>query len=154
MSLYMGALTHENSRRILAFDVAATGLHPTDNQRRAMVERTAKLRRKIFAWIDVQSKFLPELERLRELQDEARARVAGTQPVPGIKVPDIALWLPSSIVAGAAPPTADVSHHMQSHIICCWVVEMIKILQDRPPLRSGTFTNFSGNNATSLTSIK
>jgi hypothetical protein len=66
-----------------------------------MVERTAKLRRKIFTWIDVQSKFFPELERLRELQDEARARVAGTQPVPGIKVPDIALWLPSSIVAGA-----------------------------------------------------
>ncbi|KAJ6538207.1 hypothetical protein DFH09DRAFT_1249732 [Mycena vulgaris] len=96
--LSMG-LQLEDQQRILGFDVAATGLHPTDNQRRMMVERTAKLRRKIFAWIDVQAKFFPELVRVRESEDDARRRTAGTQPVPGIKVSDLALWLPSAIAA-------------------------------------------------------
>ncbi|KAJ7080573.1 hypothetical protein B0H15DRAFT_953443 [Mycena belliarum] len=97
--LAMG-LQLEDQQRILAFDVAGTGLHPTDNQRRAMVERTAKLRRKIFAWIDVQVKFFPELVRIRELEDQARARSAGSQPIPGVKVSDLTLWLPSAMVAG------------------------------------------------------
>ncbi|KAJ6471701.1 hypothetical protein DFH09DRAFT_1344088 [Mycena vulgaris] len=70
-----------------------------NNQRRMMVERTAKLRRKIFAWIDVQAKFFPELVRVRELEDDTRRHTAGTQPVPGIKVSDLTLWLPSAIAA-------------------------------------------------------
>ncbi|KAJ7073559.1 hypothetical protein B0H15DRAFT_925638 [Mycena belliarum] len=104
-------------RRILAFDISATGLHPTDNQRRGMVERTAKLRRKIVAWIDLEEKFHPELVLVRELEDHARTRSAGTQPVPGIKVPDMRLWLPSAIAAapgsGSAVPscTTDTMLH-------------------------------------------
>ncbi|KAJ7839392.1 hypothetical protein B0H14DRAFT_3086972 [Mycena olivaceomarginata] len=49
----------EDQQRVLAFDVAATGLHPTDGQRRAMIERTSKLRRKIVTWAEVQQKFFP-----------------------------------------------------------------------------------------------
>ncbi|KAJ7835681.1 hypothetical protein B0H14DRAFT_2363241, partial [Mycena olivaceomarginata] len=55
----------EEQQRVLASDVAATGLHPTDGQRRAMTERTSKLRRKIFAWIDIQQKFFPALANIR-----------------------------------------------------------------------------------------
>jgi hypothetical protein len=71
-----------------------------------MIERTSKLRRKIFAWIDVQTKFFPGLAIVRELEDAARARAAQSQTVPGIKVSDIALWLPSAIAA--SPPRSDV----------------------------------------------
>ncbi|KAJ6570826.1 hypothetical protein DFH09DRAFT_1362492 [Mycena vulgaris] len=98
----------EDQQRVIAFDMAATGLHPTDNQRRAMIERTSKLRRKIFAWIEVQTKFFPQLARLRDLEDEARARIAETQVVPGIKVSDISLWLPSTIASAAGPDAAEV----------------------------------------------
>ncbi|KAJ7763733.1 hypothetical protein B0H16DRAFT_1311081, partial [Mycena metata] len=56
----------EEQQRTLCFDMAATGLHPTNDQRRAMVECTTKLRRKIFAWIEVQTKFFPALADRRE----------------------------------------------------------------------------------------
>ncbi|KAJ7449011.1 hypothetical protein FB451DRAFT_1102933, partial [Mycena latifolia] len=98
----------EEQQRTIAFDVAATGLHPTENQRRAMIERCSKLRRKIFAWIDIQAKFYPQLARLRELEDEARARIAAVQVVPGIKVSDITLWLPSAIAAAPGPDAKSV----------------------------------------------
>ncbi|KAJ7818926.1 hypothetical protein B0H13DRAFT_2132258 [Mycena leptocephala] len=96
----------EEQQRTLGFDAAAMGLHPTDEQRRAMIERTSKLRRKIVSWIDVQTKFFPGLATVRELEDAARARAARSQAVPGIKVSDIGLWLPSTIAA--APPRSDV----------------------------------------------
>ncbi|KAJ7145473.1 hypothetical protein C8R46DRAFT_966281 [Mycena filopes] len=89
----------EDQQRILAFDVAATGLHPTDGQRRAMIERTSKLRRKIVAWTELQTKFFPGLTNVRELEDEERARNAGTAPIPGVDVYAIQLWLPSAIAA-------------------------------------------------------
>ncbi|KAJ7890976.1 hypothetical protein B0H14DRAFT_3428848 [Mycena olivaceomarginata] len=87
----------EDQQRVLASDVASTGLHPTDRQRRAMVERTSKLRRKIVAWIDVQSRFFPGLKNVRELEDEARAQISATDAVPGIAVSEMMLWLPSAI---------------------------------------------------------
>ncbi|KAJ7076280.1 hypothetical protein B0H15DRAFT_1006298 [Mycena belliarum] len=43
----------EDQQRTLRFDVLATGLHPTSDQTRTMVERSSKLRRKILAWIDI-----------------------------------------------------------------------------------------------------
>ncbi|KAJ7027028.1 hypothetical protein C8F04DRAFT_965726 [Mycena alexandri] len=95
--LAMG-LQLEEQQRTLGFDVAATGLHPTNDQRRAMIERTSKLRRKIFAWIEVQMKFFPGVADEREQEDNRRARAAEAEPVPGLKVSDIALWLPSAIV--------------------------------------------------------
>ncbi|KAJ6578446.1 hypothetical protein B0H19DRAFT_1123179 [Mycena capillaripes] len=96
----------EDQQRVLAFDIASTGLHPTDGQRRAMTERTSKLRRKISAWIDVQTKFFPGLKNIREAEDEARARLAEGDSIPGVKVSDIALWLPSAL-AGAPAPEED-----------------------------------------------
>jgi hypothetical protein len=71
-----------------------------------MIERTSKLRRKIFAWIDVQTKFFPSLAIVWELEDAARARAVQSQTVPGIKVSDIMLWLPSAIAA--SPPRSDI----------------------------------------------
>ncbi|KAJ7262384.1 hypothetical protein C8J57DRAFT_1183875 [Mycena rebaudengoi] len=90
----------EEQQRVLTFDVAATGQHPTDDQRRVMVERTSKLRRKILAWIDIQSQFFPIVTRLRDLEDRARARAAETQAVavPGVLVQAMELWLPSALM--------------------------------------------------------
>lgn len=88
--------------------MGTTGLHPTEDQRRATIERTSKLRRRIFAWIDGQTKFFPGLAGVRELEAEARARAAATQPVPGVRVSDIALWTPSAIAAG--PSAEDVMY--------------------------------------------
>ncbi|KAJ7105001.1 hypothetical protein C8R44DRAFT_545459, partial [Mycena epipterygia] len=106
--LAMG-LQLEEQQMVLGLDISATGLHPTDDQRRAMIERTSKLRRKIFAWMEVQTRFFPALSTLRELEDEARARAAETQPIPGVKVSDIALWLPSAIVAASGPAAKEVA---------------------------------------------
>ncbi|KAJ7714692.1 hypothetical protein DFH07DRAFT_762966, partial [Mycena maculata] len=96
--LAMG-LQLEDLQRVVAFDVRGTGLHPTDGQRRAMLERTSKLRRKIFAWIELQTKFFPGLKNVRELEDEARAQMEEVQTIPGLSASDIKLWLPSGIAA-------------------------------------------------------
>ncbi|KAJ7037089.1 hypothetical protein C8F04DRAFT_1180815 [Mycena alexandri] len=88
----------EDHQRTLGFDTAATGLHPTTNQRRVMVERTSKLRRKIVAWMDIQHGFFPSVKVLRSKEDEARARIARTQPIPGLKVHELKLWLPSALM--------------------------------------------------------
>ncbi|KAJ7439025.1 hypothetical protein B0H11DRAFT_2254147 [Mycena galericulata] len=91
-------LQMEEQQRVLRFDVAATGQHPTADQSRTMVERTSKLRRKILAWIDIQRGFFPVVDALRAREDEARARIAKTQPIPGVPVYDLRLWLPSAIM--------------------------------------------------------
>ncbi|KAJ7739347.1 hypothetical protein B0H16DRAFT_1465303 [Mycena metata] len=91
----------EEQQRTLGFDTAATGLHPTTNQRRSMVERTSKLRRKILVWMDIQHGFFPSIKVLRAKEDEARARAARTQPIPGLQVHEIKLWLPSTLMKRA-----------------------------------------------------
>ncbi|KAJ7271334.1 hypothetical protein B0H12DRAFT_972467, partial [Mycena haematopus] len=106
--LAMG-LQLEDQQRILAFDVSSTGLHPTDGQRRAMIERTSKLRRKIVAWITLQTAFFPALQNVRQHEDDERARLAETQPVPGISVSDLKLWLPSAVAAATASIVNEVS---------------------------------------------
>ncbi|KAJ7028079.1 hypothetical protein C8F04DRAFT_1188918 [Mycena alexandri] len=88
----------EEQQRTLAHDSAATGLHPTVNQRRAMVERTSKLRWKILVWIDIQNGFFPSLKELRAKEARARATIARTQPIPGLQIHKIKLWLPSAMV--------------------------------------------------------
>ncbi|KAJ6547992.1 hypothetical protein DFH09DRAFT_926685 [Mycena vulgaris] len=97
----------EEQQRVLRFDASATGLHPSEKERTAMVERTSKLRRKIFAWIDIQRLFFPVVELLRKKEDEARARTAGAQPVPGVKVHEIELWLPSALKRRAGGASAE-----------------------------------------------
>ncbi|KAJ7900452.1 hypothetical protein B0H13DRAFT_1883534 [Mycena leptocephala] len=87
----------EEQQRTLKFDSEATGLHPTDDQRRNLVERSSKLRRKITGWTETQVKFFPDVIRLRDADDRARRRAAKTAVVPGVKVQDLALLLPSAI---------------------------------------------------------
>ncbi|KAJ7279177.1 hypothetical protein C8J57DRAFT_1713062 [Mycena rebaudengoi] len=94
--LAMG-LQLEEQQRVLGWDTASTGLHPTDNQRTALVERTSKLRRKIMSWMEIQVQFFPQVSKLRDLEDAARARTSRTQPIQGVRVQDLALWLPSAI---------------------------------------------------------
>ncbi|KAK7022540.1 hypothetical protein R3P38DRAFT_3539761 [Favolaschia claudopus] len=90
----------EDQQRNLATDVAATGLHPTDGQRRAMTERTSKLRRKIAAWIDIQHHFFPALANSRAREDAIRSsQMAAGDAIPGVVVSSITLWLPSQILA-------------------------------------------------------
>ncbi|KAJ7265087.1 hypothetical protein C8J57DRAFT_1622132 [Mycena rebaudengoi] len=93
----------EEQQRVLKADVTATGQHPTDDQRRVMVERTSKLRRKILAWVEIQTQHFPSVARAREEDDRARMRAAKTQLVPGVLVHEMALWLPSALMnrAGA-----------------------------------------------------
>ncbi|KAJ7761388.1 hypothetical protein B0H16DRAFT_1456135 [Mycena metata] len=98
----------EDQQRILGFDVAATGLHPTDGQRRAMIECSSKLRRKIVAWIDLQVKFFPGLLNVQAMEDAERAWLAETQPVPGISVSDMKLWMPSAVAAVPRSVVQDV----------------------------------------------
>ncbi|KAJ6499776.1 hypothetical protein DFH09DRAFT_1336417 [Mycena vulgaris] len=97
----------EEQQRVLRFDMSGTGLHPTEKQRTAMVERTSKLRRKIFAWIDIQRLFFPIVETLRKIEDAERTRTAGSQPVPGVKVHEITLWLPSGLKRRAGGASAE-----------------------------------------------
>ncbi|KAJ7353091.1 hypothetical protein DFH08DRAFT_956175 [Mycena albidolilacea] len=68
--LLMG-LQLEEQQRTLVFDAGATGLHPMDDQRRAMIKQTRKLHRKIFAWIEVQNKFFSGLSAIWDLEDKA-----------------------------------------------------------------------------------
>ncbi|KAJ7768991.1 hypothetical protein B0H16DRAFT_1716189 [Mycena metata] len=105
----------EDQQRILVFDVAATGLHPTDGQRRAMIERSSKLHRKIVAWMDLQVKFFPGLGNVREMEDAERARLAETQPIPGVSVSDIKLWMPSAIAAAPGSVARDVPVEDEIH---------------------------------------
>ncbi|KAJ6493479.1 hypothetical protein DFH09DRAFT_1104473 [Mycena vulgaris] len=88
----------EGQQRALGFDVAGVGLHPTDDQRRTMVKRTSKLRRKIQAWMDSQERFIPHIITLRQRDDAGRARAARMQPVPGVQVQSIKLWMPSNMM--------------------------------------------------------
>ncbi|KAJ7075957.1 hypothetical protein B0H15DRAFT_791204 [Mycena belliarum] len=87
----------EEQQRQLKFDQAATGLHPTLNQKRVMLERCSKLRRKILAWTDLQTLFMPELAVLRTAAIEERAAASRTKPIAGDLVQDIALLMPSQI---------------------------------------------------------
>ncbi|KAJ7094134.1 hypothetical protein C8R44DRAFT_645647, partial [Mycena epipterygia] len=87
----------EEQQRVLRFDEATTGLHPSAKQRTALIERTSKLRRKIFTWAEIQKLFFPVVETLRKQEDDAQAHAAGSQPVPGLKVQELTLWLPSAL---------------------------------------------------------
>ncbi|KAJ7214613.1 hypothetical protein C8J57DRAFT_1600815 [Mycena rebaudengoi] len=93
----------EEQQQVLRADVASTGQHPTDDQRRVMVERTSKLRRKILAWVEIQTQHFLSVTQVREEEDRARIRAAKTQVIPGILVHEMMLWLPSALMnrAGA-----------------------------------------------------
>ncbi|KAJ7291355.1 hypothetical protein C8J57DRAFT_1491846 [Mycena rebaudengoi] len=116
--LAMG-LQLEEQQQVLRWDVAATGLHPTDKQRTAMVERTSKLRRKIVAWMEIQVQFFPQVVTLRGLDDTEQAQISRTQAIPGIKEHELELWLPSAVQkkAGVAPcPSEVLEYEYRMHV--------------------------------------
>ncbi|KAJ7112861.1 hypothetical protein C8R43DRAFT_903440, partial [Mycena crocata] len=103
----------EEQQVVLRFDIAGAGLHPTTDQSRTMLERTSKLRRKIVAWIDIQRGFFPIVDSLRALEHAARARTSKAQPIPGVQVYDLKLWMPSMIVKQAGASRMEVSAVMK-----------------------------------------
>ncbi|KAJ7150169.1 hypothetical protein C8R43DRAFT_1128212 [Mycena crocata] len=104
----------EEHQRTLAFDMADMGQHPTDDQRRGMIERTSKLRRKIESWMKQQERFIPRCKWLRRWEHQARVRAARTQPCPGVKVQNISLWLPSAMMKQPrAKHRSDVTKEVQ-----------------------------------------
>ncbi|KAJ7776650.1 hypothetical protein DFH07DRAFT_865726 [Mycena maculata] len=79
------------------------------------LEDQHKLCRKIFAWIELQTKFFPALQNVRDAEDEARARAAEMQAIPGVTTSGIKLWMPSAIAAAGrgreVPVDAEVHMH-------------------------------------------
>ncbi|KAJ7260647.1 hypothetical protein C8J57DRAFT_1636746 [Mycena rebaudengoi] len=73
----------EDQQCILGFDVTATGLHPTDDQRRVMVERMSKLRRRILAWMVIQTQFFPSVTRIHKLEDDPPLASVGADGASG-----------------------------------------------------------------------
>ncbi|KAJ6484283.1 hypothetical protein DFH09DRAFT_1252934 [Mycena vulgaris] len=92
----------EDTQRQLKFDQGVTGDHPTVKQKREMLERCSKTRRKILAWMDVQTSFMPEVAVLRSAAVERRAQESRLQPVAGDLVQDMPLLLPSALEPGVA----------------------------------------------------
>ncbi|KAJ7079804.1 hypothetical protein B0H15DRAFT_953890 [Mycena belliarum] len=90
----------EETQRVLKFDQAAAGIHPTLTQKRVMLERCSKARRKILAWMDVQTTFMPEVAVLRAAAAAERAEASGINPVAGELVQDLRLLLPSALEVG------------------------------------------------------
>ncbi|KAJ6529050.1 hypothetical protein DFH09DRAFT_1412508 [Mycena vulgaris] len=92
----------EDTQRQLKFDQAATGNHPTIQQKRVMLERCSKTRRKILAWMDMQTTFMPEVGVLRAAAAEKRAEEARLKPVAGDLVQDLPLLMPSALDVSVA----------------------------------------------------
>lgn len=86
----------------MLFDQAAAGAHPTTDQKRVMLERCNKIRRKIFTWIDTQTQFMPEVAVVRAEAAAKRAEESRTRPVAGELVQEIPLLLPSRLPADVA----------------------------------------------------
>ncbi|KAJ6457034.1 hypothetical protein C8R47DRAFT_996066 [Mycena vitilis] len=92
----------ETEQRRLKFDQAAAGLHPTLNQKREMLERCGKVRRKLLSWMETQVQFMPEVTVVRAAAAAERAATSGTKPVDGELVQDMELLLPSALEPDAS----------------------------------------------------
>jgi hypothetical protein len=88
----------EQEQRVIAADVSALKTHATDGQKTTILERGNKLRRKIANWILTQTAFQPGVAAVRAADDQARATAAKSQPVAGVSVQSLELWLPSRLV--------------------------------------------------------
>ncbi|KAF8171891.1 hypothetical protein BJ912DRAFT_1025110 [Pholiota molesta] len=84
----------EDQQQRLHVDIAGLGQHPTSNQLRLIQETSNRLQRRIIAWIQVQTFYIPHISLLREADlSSATAKNGGVPPEP--KVEKIALYLPS-----------------------------------------------------------
>ncbi|KAJ6449875.1 hypothetical protein C8R45DRAFT_1057259 [Mycena sanguinolenta] len=95
----------ESQQRNLASDAAALKAHATDGQKTTVLEHGNKLRRKIATWIKLHTEFHPDVARLQERDDLARAQAARMQPTAGVPVEALELWIPSkqARTPGATP---------------------------------------------------
>lgn len=74
----------------------------TTDQRRAFQESSNRLHRRIIAWVNVQTMYIPELTKIREA-DAAAALAINRGIPPDIKVHEIKLYLPSSLPQNKCP---------------------------------------------------
>ncbi|KAJ7249573.1 hypothetical protein C8J57DRAFT_1079532, partial [Mycena rebaudengoi] len=92
----MGQQLEEQIRQ-LAYDQSEVGLHPTLSQKRTMLERVSKLRRKVLAWIVIQTSHMPQVALVHAKAEEEASTKAGTKPRGPLLVQDIDLLLPSQL---------------------------------------------------------
>ncbi|KAK7030015.1 hypothetical protein R3P38DRAFT_3314632 [Favolaschia claudopus] len=92
----------ESEQQELKFDQASVGLHPTVTQKRLMLERCSKLRRKVLSWMTTQAQFMPAVTVVRA--EAAAKRQNPVQPAAGELVQDIPLLLPSALAEDVACP--------------------------------------------------
>lgn len=87
----MHLLSNILSRRKLETDIASLGQHATSTQKSKVIERSTTLRRRISAWVDVQSLYIPGTALLRSQIDDTSTIVSE------MHAHRIQLWLPSEI---------------------------------------------------------
>ncbi|KAJ7271751.1 hypothetical protein C8J57DRAFT_1226330 [Mycena rebaudengoi] len=92
----MGQQLEEQVRQ-LTCDQSEVGLHPTLSQKRTMLERVSKLRRKVLAWIVIQTSHMPQVAVVRAKAEEDASAKAKTKPRGPLLVQDIELLLPSQL---------------------------------------------------------
>ncbi|KAK7029968.1 CxC2 domain-containing protein [Favolaschia claudopus] len=92
----------ESEQRELKFDQATVGLHPTVTQKRLMLERCSKLRRKVLSWMETQTQFMPSVAVVRA--EASAKRQSPIQPAAGELVQDIPLLMPSTLAPDVACP--------------------------------------------------
>lgn len=68
------------SRRKLALDWNALGSHPTDLQQAQLLERRNRLTRRIAAWVEIQTLYIPGVSRVRQ-GDPLDTQTAETTPL-------------------------------------------------------------------------
>ncbi|KAH9482659.1 hypothetical protein JR316_0004759 [Psilocybe cubensis] len=83
----------EEQQRKLAREVNALGQHATPSQIRVIQESSNKLRRRITAWTEVQSLYMPHAAVLRQKDASAMLLPGGS---PSVKTENLPLYLPSS----------------------------------------------------------
>ncbi|RDB29765.1 hypothetical protein Hypma_013763 [Hypsizygus marmoreus] len=90
MVMIANGLQLEDDQRRLADNIDALGQHATSKQLATLAERSNQLRRKISAWTDEQSIYMPSAA-----QQRLRNQRSDYEGVAAIKTQDILLWLPS-----------------------------------------------------------
>ncbi|KAJ7120853.1 hypothetical protein C8R44DRAFT_920339, partial [Mycena epipterygia] len=94
-----GGLVRGNTESSEMLAQGVQGIHPTIGQKRVMLEWCSKARRKILAWMDTQTSFMPEVAVLRAAAAEKHAEESSLRPVAGELVQDIPLLMPSELDA-------------------------------------------------------
>ncbi|KAJ6619583.1 hypothetical protein B0H10DRAFT_2216646 [Mycena sp. CBHHK59/15] len=104
---HLAQVRRELAEEAAAPELIAMGLQLEEQQRALGFDMAAQASMEDFC-VDGYTGFVPHVTRVRDLEDEARARAAKTQPIPGVKVHEITLWLPSAISGQVGSSSEDV----------------------------------------------